>query len=418
MTSDTTSIDQQAKDILQGNDRGTFTVPTHGLYPFQWNWDSMFTAWGIATWDLERAWVEAETLLASQWDCGMVPHIIFHEGTADYFPGPDVWGAGGTPPTSGITQPPVAATMMRSLYNQDKAFGRARMEAGFDKLAAWHRWFMETRAENGMIAIIHPWESGRDNALDWDKAMAGVEVTEMFEYKRRDTSHVDADMRPKQGEYDRYLTMVAHGRKHGWSDESAKTAPFRVADPGMTFILLRACRDLLALAEEFARDTTEIEGWITILEGGVRNHWNPEGFYDSVTLSDGSFAGALSNASVLCWYAGIENAQMLDHLRKILDNVTYGVPSLDPRNPGFEPLRYWRGPVWAMQNALIGIGLDDMGHTDLGTRLRENTRDLLSTHGFNEYFSPVDGTPAGGATFSWTAAVWLTWAGPNAKGGF
>ena len=30
------------------NDRGGYTVPTEGLYPYQWNWDSAFVALGFA----------------------------------------------------------------------------------------------------------------------------------------------------------------------------------------------------------------------------------------------------------------------------------------------------------------------------------------------------------------------------------
>jgi hypothetical protein len=30
----------RAVEILRENDRGDYTVPTKGLYPFQWNWDS------------------------------------------------------------------------------------------------------------------------------------------------------------------------------------------------------------------------------------------------------------------------------------------------------------------------------------------------------------------------------------------
>ena len=29
----------EAVAILRENDRGAYTVPTKGLYPFQWNWD-------------------------------------------------------------------------------------------------------------------------------------------------------------------------------------------------------------------------------------------------------------------------------------------------------------------------------------------------------------------------------------------
>lgn len=60
-----TSLDDQARAILRQNDRGGYTVPTHGLYPYQWNWDSAFAAWGFSTFDLPRAWDELDTLMAS-----------------------------------------------------------------------------------------------------------------------------------------------------------------------------------------------------------------------------------------------------------------------------------------------------------------------------------------------------------------
>ena len=78
--------DDQARAILQGNDRGGYTVPTAGLYPYQWNWDSAFSAWGFATFDTDRAWSEIETLLSGQWDSGMVPHIVFNPKVGDSYP--------------------------------------------------------------------------------------------------------------------------------------------------------------------------------------------------------------------------------------------------------------------------------------------------------------------------------------------
>ena len=41
----------QAKAVMRRNDCGTYTVPTHGLYPFQWNWDSALSALGFAHFD-------------------------------------------------------------------------------------------------------------------------------------------------------------------------------------------------------------------------------------------------------------------------------------------------------------------------------------------------------------------------------
>ena len=419
MTINADKIDRQAKRILRDNDRGGYTVPTSGLYPYQWNWDSAFTAWGLATFDIKRAWFEIHTLFTGQWDNGMVPHIIFHKRADGYFPGPDVWGVPRVPHTSGITQPPVAATMIRAIYEQDKRYGRVHMELVYGRLVSWHRWFMANRVEDGMVAITHPWESGRDNAVDWDGGMGNVDGSGVGDYTRRDTAHVDPEMRPKKEDYDRYLTMVYYGRDCGWDEGQIREgSPFRVADVGMTFILLRACRDLLMIAHDLDHLTDEIEGWIRTLEAGVARHWNPDGFYDSIDLRSGDFSGSLSSASFLNWYAGIENDQMAIHLHDILDRVEFGVPSFDPRREGFEPLRYWRGPVWGMMNALIAIGLEEQGHVQIAAKLRKDTQRLIAEHGFFEYFSPVEGTPAGGGAFSWTAAIWLTWAGPHARGHF
>ena len=111
-------LDRQAREILRRNDRGGYTVPTQGLYPFQWNWDSAFVALGFAEFDRVRAWQEIESLVSAQWDDGMIPHIVFHQDDEGYFPGPGVWATGKTPPTSGITQPPVLASVVRQLWEQ------------------------------------------------------------------------------------------------------------------------------------------------------------------------------------------------------------------------------------------------------------------------------------------------------------
>ena len=130
----------------------------------------------------------------------MVPHIVFHVPDDGYFPGPDVWATGRPTPTSGITQPPVAGFAVRRLYDRarDKALAADRARALLPRIDAWHRWFYEMRDPHGegLVAILHPWESGRDNAVDWDTAFDRVPTEGIDPYTRRDTQHADPEHRP------------------------------------------------------------------------------------------------------------------------------------------------------------------------------------------------------------------------------
>ena len=408
-------LDQTARDILRLNDRGGYTVPTEGLYPYQWNWDSAFAAMGFAQFNVDRAWVEFETLFSGQWDNGMVPHILFHQVDEGYFPGPEMWKSVGPIPSSGITQPPVAATMVRLVFERNPNVGLARLAPLYDKIVAWHDWFMAWRLDQGAVCTTHPWETGRDNAPDWDGAMAAIDPVGVGEYRRRDTSHVDSEMRPTREDYDRYVWLVQRGARLNWDDAAMlQDTPFRMADPSMTFTLMRAQRDLAELGRSLGRDVSTIEGQIAKLESGAQTLWNETlGCYDSRDTRTGEWANSISNASFLCWYGGLPAPQMRAVLTHVLEGVTYGVPSFTPHDPKFEAKRYWRGPVWAVMNMLIGMGLDEMDLPE-GQVLREGTADLITKHGFSEYFDPLDGSPAGGGTFTWTAAVWLGWASPDA----
>ena len=410
-------LDNKAREILRGNDRGGYTLPTAGLYPYQWNWDSAFAAWGFTNFDVPRAWQELETLFTGQWPNGMVPHILFHQPDPGYFPGPDVWGTDGIGPiaSSGISQPPVAATFARSVFMADPEQGKPHLEVLFPKLIAWHRWFMRWRNDNGAIFITHPWEGGRDNAPDWDSAMSAIDPVGVGEYVRRDTTHVDSSMRPTKEDYDRYIWLVQRGRRLGWDDAiMAEDAPFRVADPLMTFVLLRANRDLAAVADILGEDRSEIDAWSTQIEAGAQSLRNDDGVFDGVNLNLGSHTGSVSSASFLCWYAGIESAVMMKELHAAFEACAYPVPSQKVGSEWFDSRRYWRGPTWGMLNSLIAMGLSDMGHHDEAETLRERTRNLMAEKGFAEYYDPLSGAPAGGGTFTWTAAVWLTWASPSA----
>jgi glycogen debranching enzyme len=100
----------------------------------------------------------------------------------------------------------------------------------------------------------------------------------------------------------------------------------------------------------------------------------------------------------------------LQHFDRIAKRARYLMPSLDPDDPGFDSIRYWRGPVWAVVNYMIGTGLSEAGHAGPAQRVRSDTRALMEGAGFFESYCPMSGRGTGGGDFSWTAAMWLHWA--------
>ena len=410
-------IDRKAKSILIENDRGGYTVPTKGLYPYQWNWDSAFVALGFAQFDRARAWAEIDTLFKAQWSDGFVPHIVFHVDEPTYFPGPSVWRTGKHPQTSGISQPPVAASIVRWLYEDGGAREREQIAALFPKLLAWHRWFKTYRDadDNGLVICTHPWESGRDNSPEWDAPSSSIDTSGVEPYQRRDLALIDHDMRPSMTDYDRYIALLQFGRDHNWDHKViAQKGPFRVFDVGLTMILLRANKDLAFLASALNEQTAlnEINGWIRAAEAGVDNLWNDEvGAYCSKDQITNQSSSMVTSASFLSFYAGVgsdkQKRTLIENLNRIAKSVTYMLPSFDPANESFNSILYWRGPVWAVVNRMVSLGLEENGYQELSARIKADTLALIEKSGFHEAYCPLSAKGTGGSEFSWTAAMWL-----------
>jgi len=413
----------KAIEVLRENDRGGYTVPTKGLYPFQWNWDSCFTALGQSHYDMDRAWTEVETLFAHQWADGMVPHMVFHEPAPTYFPGPDVWGTGRTPPTSGITQLPIAGFAIHQLFRRNPDAGRARPL--LDGLDRWHGWFYRTRdpGRTGLVAVVHPWES-RDNTIDWDEAFERVPTDGVMPYERNDLKHADPATRPTKAQYDRYLWLVQHFRSLGWDSTLTHDAsPFQVVDPGFNAILIRSCLETAALADALdapeiaARHRNWAEQGLVALDG-LWSDWH--GQYLPFDRVGGRLSESPSIGGLIPVFAPIpapRAAALASTIGSMGTEVRYLVPSHAPSDPRFDLKRYWRGPVWLVCNYMIADGLARAGEVAMAERLTADSLRLIEQSGFAEYYDPRDGTPLGGGRFSWTAAMVLEFLEPGLEAG-
>jgi hypothetical protein len=173
--------------------------------------------------------------------------IAGHAPSDDYFPGPDVWGINRSPPTSGITQPPILAAAVHRIWAaaHDKPAADSRTAALYPSLLAYHRWWAHALdpERTGLVTTLHPWETGMDNSPAWDEALARIPTETTTRVRRRDTSHVDSSMRPRIEDYQRFIHLVDCFRDAGWDPaRMMAAAPFRVADIATNAILLRAER--------------------------------------------------------------------------------------------------------------------------------------------------------------------------------
>lgn len=419
------ALKESAIAILQKNDRGGYTVPTDGLYPFQWNWDAAITALGWATFDRKRAWEEIDYLLKGQWKNGMVPHILFHQPSDSYFPNADVWNVSdavrGEVRSTSISQPPVLASVVKRLLEQkpDDAQERQRVAAYLPKLLAYHLWWYRDRdPENtGLVVSYHPWESGMDNSPAWDEALAAVPPV-TWAYQRRDTQHVDSSERPKQAEYDRYLYLVDFFIKQDFDARRIyDNCPFKVQDMGIISILHRASKDLLTVCELLGvqnEHTQQLVEEIARTEKAIQQLWSEphQSFLTKNVMTD-SFCEVQTTGTLLALFAGLANADQAQKMSALLDDwlaaSDYGVASTYPKHPTYEPQRYWRGPVWLHINWMIAEGLKDYQLTAQHQQVVNASKALIEKVGYWEYFNADTGEGCGGDVFSWTAAISLYW---------
>jgi hypothetical protein len=348
----------------------------------------------------------------------MVPHIVFHVRNDGYFPGPDVWRTGRPVATSGITQPAVAGFAVKRLFERakDKSQAAVRARAVLPKIDAWHRWFYENRdpKREGLVAIIHPWESGRDNSIDWDEAFERVPTEGIEPYVRRDIQHADPAHRPTREQYDRYIWLVQHFRGLGWDNSKLHDAsPLQIVDPGFNAILIRSCRDLADLALELgepalaAANRARAEAGTAALE----RLWSERhGQYVCLDRVTGKLVDSASVGGLLPVFCPVpkERAHAIARLiETYAAKASFVVPSHDPDDPRFDAKRYWRGPVWLVVNYMIADGLRNAGEEKVASLITQSSLRLIVESGFAEYYEPHTGEPLGGGRFTWTAAMVL-----------
>ena len=417
------SLVERAISVLRNNDTGVFTKPGPHQYPHQWNWDSALIALGLSHFDLPRAQVEIRALLSGQWRDGMLPSVIYHSTPSDYFPNPEFWqieNSASAPdvPTTGITQPPLLATVVRLIHSRTPM--PDFVQEVYPALLHWHRWLHTARDADGsgLACVIHPWESGTDDSPRWLHLFETIHPETLPEFQRGDTKYVAATERPNRTEYERFIYLIDVFRKLNYApDELLAHSPFLVQDILFNAILFRADEDLRALAANLGEPTNEIDDWLERMRPNFNaRFWDDQvGLYYDYDVRAGMQIPVNTACTFLPLFAGLPSKTQSQRLveEHLLNPVEYGpggkvhhwVTTTAKTEPTWEPRRYWRGPVWIIMNWFIIEGLRRYGYVDLAEDIRRDTLGLMEAGDFREYYDARDGSGCGSTEFSWSAAL-------------
>jgi glycogen debranching enzyme len=231
--------------------------------------------------------------------------------------------------------------------------------------------------------------------------------------ERRDVATVSADERPSQREYRQYLGIVDALRAAGWDTERQPAdSPFSVEDPAFTAITARAGADLTSVAGAAGVDGREPARLAASAHAGLDALWDDDlGWYRPYDALGKCSVGPATSTGLAAIWAGISDGRvcrMMERVDSWRRSLSASIPTAQPGDPSFDPIRYWRGPVWVLVNWLIADGLVNAGFTERAAALRAETRALVE-QGFSEYYDPRDSAGIGGQSFSWSAALTLAW---------
>ncbi len=297
----------------------------------------------------------------------------------------------------------------------------------YPALLTYHQWLYAEREphQEGLVIQIHPWETGLDNTPPWMQELnehqlawwiqgiKSLHIQSTFNVFRRDTRHVPADQRESTIDALAFYSTQRRLRRKGYDIKRILSHTlFAIEDVNFNSIFVRANQLLVEIAKTIKRELpAELLENMKKTEKAFEQLWDPYSTqYYSREFVTHRLLKVPSIGALLPLYSGTISQDRAEQLVRMLEDehqfgTAYPVPSVPLNSEWFKPLAYWQGPTWVNTNWLIIDGLKRYGFNDHARALTESTLEMVARSGFYEYFSPIDGQPAGIANFSWTAAL-------------
>jgi hypothetical protein len=380
-------IERLCRRVLEANWREgvrdgvpySYTAPSPGRYPWQWYWDSCFTAIAWRRLDPERSRRELESLLRAAREDGFIGHTIF-------------WGE--------------SVDRVRSLFYNVRSRADFMTSTIQPPMLAWawslavgdpaqvpdivrHQEYVKRERDldgDGLIWLIQPDESGLDASPKFDSAFGW-----------------QADGLPG------FPLLVHRNRRVGFDIRRVAAAGGPLVCGTATNVLSGLSRLALGLPSITPR----------IVE---RLYDESRGVFRQVVRKNSQELRAPEQVVTWSSLAPLALPDLPEDIgRRLVEEhllnpdrfwLPVPPPSVSAEEPGFSRSdrflflrRYWRGPTWLNAAWLVWLGLVRLGYADAAAEMGRRLRGAVSAEGLREYYDPYTGRGMGAENFSWSALI-------------
>jgi hypothetical protein len=363
--------------------RFAYTAPSPGHYPWQWYWDSCFTAIARRHVEPDRSRRELESLLAAQRRDGFIGHTIFWDRPL----------SGMRRLTYNLVSP--GATMTASIQPPALAWAWSLTvgdPASEPRIVQHHRWLEGHRDldGNGLLWIVQPDESGLDASPQFDPIWG-----------------------PRAHGLPGFVMLVRRNRRLGYDLKRVVQAGGPVCCEVLTNVLYSLSRSAL--------------GRESLTEAMIERLYDPErGLFLPLARHGGpphcvDQRPAVATIAALTPLALPDLPEEIGHrlVGHLLDDRAFHTPVAPPSVAiserafarrdralgGRAPARYWRGPTWVNTAWLCWLGLRRLGYLDEADALAGGLARAILREGLREYYDPFTGTGMGAREFAWSALI-------------
>jgi hypothetical protein len=356
------------------------TYPNLSKYPHQWLWDSCFASicWSVLGYP-ERAVQELSSALSSQFEDGFVPHMRYARPNKKRGPLSNV---------SSYTQPPMYAHAARVISNRSSV--PADLVAKISSALEWL--WNKRRADDGLIFIVHPWESGADDSPRWDSWITAREIKDLHWNRMR---------------WSRFDKKLVHATRFDLNGEAVSSSAFKCAPAGFNVLACHAAQELANLNVS----TEWVERSNKLAEAIDATLWDAEqGLWSDAALTGGGQSTRIPTLDgVLGALVTRDKAKATRSLDQLLDPTRfaapYGLAYVARNHSSYNPDEYWRGTAWMQMNYLAALAARRWGREEIVDSIHSMSQRAALKSGLAEHWNPESGEGRGAIPLTWSALV-------------